>query len=214
MTPPTPTPTPTPTTGADADAPAPTKHTVVALVEDHPGVLNRIASLFRRRGYNIDSLAVGTTAEPGISRMTIVVEGGAGVVDQVEKQLYKLIDVVHVSDFTHEDAVVRELALIKVACPPERRREVLDLVEIYRAEAVDVSPGTITVQLVAGADRLDSLLENLAPYGVMEMMRTGRIAMLRGERTTAVGDREGPALQRFHAESGRRPLGELPYVSD
>lgn len=202
------------TTATPPREPEISKHTVVALVEDHPGVLNRIASLFRRRGFNIESLAVGTTAEPGISRMTIVVDGDNGVVDQVEKQLYKLIDVVHVSDFTHEDAVVRELALIKVTAGPKHRREILDLVEVFRAEAVDISPTTITIQLVAGGDRLDSLLQNLEPYGVAEMMRTGRIAMLRGERTTAVGAAEAPALQRFHAESGRRPEGPLAHDSN
>ena len=193
------------------------KHTVVTLVEDRPGVLNRVASLFRRRGFNIDSLAVGSTAEPGISRMTIVVDGDARVVDQVEKQLRKLIDVVQVEDLTGQDVVVRELALVKVHCGAAARREVLDVVEVFRAEAVDVTPTTLTVQLVAGPDRLDALLENLEPYGIMEMMRSGRIAMWRGERTTATTaatERESEELRRFHTASGRRPEGELPYVSD
>ena len=192
----------------------PAKHTVVALVEDRPGVLNRVASLFRRRGFNIDSLAVGTTEEAGISRMTIVVESDNGIVDQVEKQLRKLIDVIEVSDLTHEDAIIRELALIKVSCTTEQRREVLDVVDIFRARAVDVSPTSLIIQAVADERQLDSLLENLAPYGVTEMTRTGRIAMLRGERTTAVHEPERVELQRFHHESGRRPEGELPYVSD
>lgn len=191
------------------------KHTVVALVEDRPGVLNRVASLFRRRGFNIDSLAVGTTEEAGISRMTIVLDGDQGIADQVEKQLNKLIDVVRVENLTNADAVVRELALIKVTCSPERRREVLDLTEVFRAQAVDVSPTTLTLQLVADAERLDAFIENLQPYGVLEMMRTGRIAMWRGERTTATHEPvESIELQRFHHESGRRPKGELPYVSD
>ena len=192
----------------------PAKHTVVALVEDRPGVLNRVASLFRRRGFNIESLAVGTTEEAGISRMTIVVESENGLVDQVEKQLRKLIDVIEVSDLTDEDAIIRELALIKVSCTTEQRREVLDLVDIFRARAVDVSPTSLIIQAVADERQLDSLLENLAPYGVAEMTRTGRIAMLRGERTTAVHEPEPVELQRFHRESGRRPEGELPYVSD
>ena len=190
------------------------KHTVVALVEDRPGVLNRVASLFRRRGFNIDSLAVGTTEETGVSRMTIVVESENGIVDQVQKQLGKLIDVISVSDLTHEDAVSRELALIKVACTTEQRREVLDLVDIFRARAVDVSPESLIIQMVADERQLDSLIENLEPYGVLEMTRTGRIAMLRGESTTAMHDSEPEDAKRFHRQLGRRVEGELPYVSD
>ena len=190
------------------------KHTVVALVEDRPGVLNRVASLFRRRGYNIDSLAVGTTEEQGISRMTIVVDGDAGIVEQVEKQLYKLIDVVKVSDLTAEEAVVRELVLIKVRCTKEQRRDVLDLVEIFRAQAVDVSPSSMIIQSVADEDRNNALIENLQPFGIRELTRTGRIAMVRGSKTTAVHEQEPAELQRFHRDSGRRPEGELPFVSD
>ena len=190
------------------------KHTVVALVEDRPGVLNRVASLFRRRGFNIDSLAVGTTEEPGISRMTIVVASENGIVDQVEKQLAKLIDVIEVADLTGEDSVIRELALVKVACTTEQRREILDLVDIFRARAVDVAPGSLIIQIVAEERQLNSLIENLEPYGIMELTRTGRIAMLRGERTTAMHDPESEELQRFRHSSGRRPEGELPYVSD
>ena len=190
------------------------KHTVVALVEDRPGVLNRVASLFRRRGFNIDSLAVGTTEETGISRMTIVVDGADGVVEQVEKQLWRLIDVVQVSDLTSAEAVLRELALIKVACPTEKRREVLDLVEIFRAHAVDVSPESMILEIVAAEDRLSAFIENLRPYGILELVRTGRIAMVRGAQTTAVHEAETDAAQRFHSESGRLPEAELPYVSD
>ena len=146
--------------------------------------------------------------------MTIVVESENGIVDQVEKQLSKLIDVISVSDLTHEDAISRELALVKVACTTEQRREVLDLVDIFRARAVDVSPESIIIQIVADERQFESLLENLAPYGVMEMTRTGRIAMLRGEETTALHEPEPADVQRFHQESGRRPEGALPYVSD
>ena len=190
------------------------KHTVVALVEDRPGVLNRVASLFRRRGFNIDSLAVGTTEEAGISRMTIVVASENGIVDQVEKQLAKLIDVIEVADLTSEDSVIRELALVKVACTTEQRREILDLVDIFRARAVDVAPGSLIIQIVAEERQFTSLIENLEPYGILELTRTGRIAMLRGERTTAMHDPESEELQRFRHSSGRRPEGELPYVSD
>ena len=190
------------------------KHTVAALVEDRPGVLNRVASLFRRRGFNIDSLAVGATEEPGISRMTIVVEGAEGISEQVERQLDKLIDVVTVEDLTHQEAVFRELALIKVAARPDQRREILDLVEVFRAQVVDVSPTTLIVQLTAAEDTLDALLENLRPYGVREMVRTGRIALARGPRTTAVHDHESAEAKRFHSESGRRPEGDLPFVTE
>ncbi len=190
------------------------KHTVVALVEDRPGVLNRVASLFRRRGFNIDSLAVGTTEEQGISRMTIVVDGGDGIVEQVEKQLYKLIDVVKVSDLTKEEAVIRELVLVKVRCNRDQRRDVLDLVDIFRAQAVDVSPNAMIIQSVADEDRNDALIENLRPFGIRELTRTGRVAMVRGAKTTAVHETESGELQRFHAESGRLPEGELPFVSD
>ena len=190
------------------------KHTVAALVEDRPGVLNRVASLFRRRGFNIDSLSVGTTEERGISRMTIVVDGDAGVVEQVEKQLYKLIDVVKVSNLTNEDTVMRELALIKVSATPQQRREVLDLVEVFRAQTVDVTPTSMMIQIVAAAETLDAFVDNLRPYGVKEMVRTGRVAMVRGAKSSAVHEREPARAQRFRSESGRRPdEEELPFVS-
>ena len=135
------------------------KHTVVAMVEDRPGVLTRVASLFRRRGFNIDSLAVGSTEQPGISRMTIVVDGDDSILRQVEHQLYKLIDVVQVTNLASEDSVARELALIKVRCGTINRREVLDIVEIFRAQVIDVSPATLIIQVVAEEDRLNALLK-------------------------------------------------------
>lgn len=192
------------------------KHTMIALVENRPGVLNRCASLFRRRGFNIDSLAVGTTEEPGISRMTIVVEdeGAQGIVRQVEQQLYKLIDVIDVKDLTSAEAVMRELALIKVRCSTEQRREVLDLIDIFRAHVVDVSPAHLTAEIVAAEDRMSAFIENLRPYGILELVRTGRIAMMRGPQTNVVDEPESEAVLRFHTESGRRPEGDLPYVSD
>ena len=193
--------------------PTDTKHTVAALVENRPGVLNRVASMFRRRGFNIDSLAVGTTEEEGISRMTIVVEGPPEIGDQVQKQLDKLIDVVTVETIHEDDAVTRELALIKVSARPDQRREIIDLIDIFRASVVDVSPTSLIVQLTAAGDTLDALIENLRPYGIREMVRTGRIALARRARTTATHQHEPEALRRFHQESGRRPEGELPYVS-
>jgi len=189
------------------------KHTIAALVENRPGVLNRVASMFRRRGFNIDSLAVGTTEEEGISRMTIVVEGPPEISDQVRKQLDKLIDVVTVETLTEDDSVTRELALIKVGARPDQRREIIDLIEIFRGSVVDVSPTSLIIQLTAAGDTLNALVENLRPYGIREMVRTGRIALARGPRTTGVHQHEPEASRRFHQESGRIPEGELPYAS-
>jgi acetolactate synthase-1/3 small subunit len=190
------------------------KHTLAALVENHPGVLNRVASLFRRRGFNIESLAVGTTEQEGISRMTFVVEGDDNVGEQVEKQLYKLIDIIQVSDLSREESIVREIALIKVRSEKNNRRDILDLVEIFRAQAVDITEYSVVIQLVAHPETVDSLLENLAAYPIIEMVRTGRIAMLRGPQAISVPTTEPVEVARFHQASGRRPEGELPYVSE
>ena len=190
------------------------KHTLAALVENHPGVLNRVASLFRRRGFNIESLAVGTTEQEGISRMTFVVEGDDNVGEQVEKQIYKLIDIIKVSDLSREESIVREIALIKVRSEKNNRRDILDLVEIFRAQAVDITEYSVVIQLVAHPETVDSLLENLAAYPIIEMVRTGRIAMLRGPQAISVPTTEPVEVARFHQASGRRPEGELPYVSE
>ncbi len=206
--------TATPSSASHPASDGSTKHTVAALVENRPGVLNRVASMFRRRGFNIDSLAVGTTEEEGISRMTIVVEGPPEISDQVRKQLDKLIDVVTVETIQEDEAVTRELALIKVSARPDQRREIIDLIDIFRASVVDVSPTSLIVQLTAAGDTLDALVENLRPYGIREMVRTGRIALARGPRTTGVHQHEPEALRRFHQESGRFPGGDLPYASN
>ena len=157
-----------------------TKHTLIALVEDKPGVLNRIASLFRRRAFNIKSLAVGGSEHPGLSRMTIVVVGDSAQVEQVRKQLDKLINVVKVSDITEEEMVARELALIKVKATASTRSEIMQIVDIFRANIVDVAPGSLTVEVTGDADKLDSLLGLLRDFGVKEVSRTGRIALTRG----------------------------------
>ncbi|MCK9486176.1 MAG: acetolactate synthase small subunit [Dehalococcoidia bacterium] len=202
------------TPGAPDGQPATTTHTVAALVEDRPGVLNRVASMFRRRGFNIASLAVGVTEEEGVSRMTIVVEGPPEIGDQVQKQLDKMIDVITVETIQEDQAVTRELALIKVSARPDQRREIIDLIDIFRASVVDVSATSLIIQLTAAADTLDALVENLRPYGIREMVRTGRIALARGPRTTAVHQHEPEALRRFHQEAGRFPGGDLPYASN
>ena len=157
-----------------------TKHTLVALVEDKPGVLNRIASLFRRRAFNIKSLAVGSSEHPGLSRMTAVVIGDSAQLEQVRKQLEKLINVVKVSDITEEDMVTRELALIKVKASASTRSEIMQIVDIFRANIVDVAPGSLTVEVTGDEDKVNSLLGLLRDFGIKEVSRTGRIALTRG----------------------------------
>ncbi|MFB0901211.1 MAG: acetolactate synthase small subunit [Dehalococcoidia bacterium] len=191
------------------------KHTVVALVEDKPGVLNRVASLFRRRGYNIDSLAVGTTHEIGVSRMTIVIEGNDNMVDQLEKQLYKLIEVIKVENFTSKNSIMRELALIKVKASSQNRREILEILEVFRAQAIDLSTASLVIQIVAHRDTIDALIENLDRFGILEMVRTGRIAMRRGYTTTTDDeDFNDEDTLRFNSQIGRLTNGNFPFVSD
>lgn len=157
-----------------------TKHTLVALVEDKPGVLNRVASLFRRRSFNIQSLAVGASEQPGLSRMTIVAIGDSAQIEQVRKQLEKLINVVKVSDITEENMVTRELALIKVKTTASTRSEIMQIVGVFRANIVDVAPGSVTVEVTGDEDKVDSLLGLLRDFGINELSRTGRIALTRG----------------------------------
>ena len=158
----------------------PAPHTIVALVQDRPGVLNRVASMFRRRGYNITSLSVGHSEQPGFSRMTFVVDGDDYTIEQVRKQLDRLIDVVKVSDLSDESVVARELAIIKVQATPYSRSEIIQLVDIFRANIVDVSPDSLIIEVTGDEDKVDSLLQLLKSFGVRELMRTGRVAMLRG----------------------------------
>ena len=157
-----------------------TKHTLVALVEDKPGVLNRVASLFRRRAFNIQSLAVGHSEQPGLSRMTVVVSGDSAVVEQVRKQLDKLINVIRVSDITEEDIVARELALIKVNATASTRSEIMQIVDIFRANIVDVAADSLTVEVTGDEDKVESLLELLRSFGIKEVTKTGRVALTRG----------------------------------
>lgn len=157
-----------------------TKHTLVALVEDRPGVLNRMASLFRRRGFNIESIAVGHSELPHLSRVTIVVDGTTTSVEQVRKQLDKVIDVVKVSDITGDDIVIRELALIKVKASGATRSEIMQIVDIFRANIVDVASDSVTIEVTGDEDKVDSLYNLLRGFGIKEIARTGRIAMTRG----------------------------------
>ena len=158
--------------------------TLIALVEDKPGVLNRVASLFRRRAFNIESLAVGHTEEPGVSRMTIVVDSDRTDVQQVVQNLYKLVNVIKVEDVTEQAIVTRDLALIKVkANGGGTRSEVMQLVDTFRARAVDVGLDTVMIEVTGTDDKIDSLVEVLRPFGIVEMVRTGRVAMVRGSST-------------------------------
>ena len=158
-----------------------TKHTLVALVEDKPGVLNRMVSLFRRRGFNIASIVVGSSETKGFSKVTFVVDGSLNMVEQVRKQLLaKVVEIVKVSDITEEPIVVRELALIKVSAPPGSRSEIIQMVDIFHAEIVDVSPDSLTIEITGTEHKIDSLLDLVRPFGIKEVTRTGRIAMVRG----------------------------------
>ena len=159
---------------------ATTKHALVALVEDKPGVLNRMASLFRRRGFNIESIAVGHSELPHISRMTIIVDGTTAMVEQVRKQLDKVIDVIKVSDVTGEGTIARELALIKVKATSANRSEIMQIVDIFRANIVDVASNSVTVEVTGDEQKVNSLYNLLRGFGIKEIARTGSIAMTRG----------------------------------
>ena len=161
---------------------ATTKHTLVALVEDKPGVLNRMASLFRRRSFNIESIAVGHSELPHLSRMTIVVNGSTATVEQVRKQLDKVIDVVKMSDITEGDMIARELALIKVKATSATRSEIMQIVDIFRANIVDVASDSVTIEVTGDEEKINSLFNLLRNFGIREIARTGRIAMTRGSR--------------------------------
>ena len=159
------------------------KHTLVALMQDHPGVLNRVASLFRRRNFNIESLTVGRTETPGISRMTIVADGDNTSIEQIIKQLYRLIEVLKVSDVTEDPTVARELVLVKVHAPPSRRSEINSLANVFDAKITDVAHDSLMLELSASPEKVDNFIELVRPFGIREMVRTGRVAMVRGSAT-------------------------------
>ncbi|TXK85249.1 acetolactate synthase small subunit [Paenibacillus sp. N3.4] len=157
-----------------------TKHTVSVLVNNQPGVLQRVSGLFGRRGFNIESITVGESEEIGLSRMVIVTTGDDNTLEQISKQLYKLIDVIKVIDLSSNPMVARELALIKVNAEPTMRPEILGIVETFRAAVVDIGPTSIIVQVVGDSDKIDAMVELLRPYGIRELSRTGVTAMIRG----------------------------------
>ena len=163
-------------------------HTIISLVQDKPGVLARVASLFRRRGFNIASLAVGHSEEPGLSRMTFVVDGDQYTVDQATKQLDKLVDIVKVSDISEADLVARELALIKVSITDQTRSQIIEIVQLFRAKIVDVGTMSLVVETTGEEAKIDALIELLQPFNITELMRTGRVAMVRGKSTGEISD--------------------------
>lgn len=159
-----------------------TKHTISILVDNQPGVLQRVAGLFSRRGYNIDSITVGESEEPGLSRMVIVTTGDERTVEQISKQLYKLINVIKVVDLSTHPMVDRELALIKIVADPASRSEVLSVVETFRAAVVDIGSTTMMIQVVGDPSKVDAMIDLLKPYQIREISRTGITAMTRGQR--------------------------------
>jgi len=156
-------------------------HTIMALVQDKPGVLNRIASMFRRRGFNISSLSVGHSEVPGISRMTIVVAGDDATLEQATKQLRKLIEVQKVFSPPEESLVARELVLIKVTATPSNRIEIIPIVDIFRGNVIDVGDNSLIIEVTGDEDKITSMIEILDKFGVEEIMRSGRLAMSRGD---------------------------------
>lgn len=169
-------------------------HTFIVYVDNKPGVLSRVVSLFRRRAFNIDSLTVGRTEKPDVSRMTIVVDTDADQAKRIVANVYKLVNVLLVDDITAQAAIIRDLALIKVAATPDARSQVLELANVFRARVVDVAPDSITIEITGTEDKIDRLLDVLHPLGLLEVVRTGQVAMRRGARSGAVAAKEDAAL--------------------
>lgn len=164
------------------------RHILAVLVENNPGVLTRVAGLFSRRGYNIDSLSVGKTENSKVSRMTIVVEGDDLVLEQVTKQLHKLIDVIKINDITSEQYVDRELVLVKVGADPSVRGEIIQIVDIFRARIVDIGHRSLVIECTGDEGKINAVIESLRPFGIKELVRTGKIAMLRGQKFTSINE--------------------------
>ncbi|MEK7679331.1 MAG: acetolactate synthase small subunit [Deltaproteobacteria bacterium] len=158
------------------------RHTISVLVANEFGVLSRIAGLFSGRGFNIESLSVAETLDSKVSRMTIVTSGDDNVLEQVTKQLNKLVNVIKVHDFTGEERIERELALVKVTSTAENRAEILSIVDIFRAKVVDVSPRTYTIEITGDEEKISAITELVRPFGIKEIVRTGRIAMARSPK--------------------------------
>jgi len=168
----------------------PRRHTIAVLVENKFGVLSRVAGLFSARGYNIESLSVGETLDPTVSRMTLVVRGDDFIIEQVIKQLHKLIDVIKVTDLSEEVHVERELVLMKVNAEPVNREEILRTADIFRARVVDVTPVAFTLEATGDESKIEALIELLRPFGIQELVRTGKVAIARGSKTRVRKEKE------------------------
>ena len=190
-----------------ADAPEHAKHTIAVLVENKFGVLSRVAGLFSARGYNIESLSVGETLDPSVSRMTLVVNGDAFVIEQVMKQLHKLIDVIKVIDLSVETHVEREMLLIRVNAEPAARAEILRVADIFRAKVVDVTAASYTLEVTGEESKIEAMLELLRPFGIQEVVRTGKVAIARSPKMR---------LRRVEEKLGKgaraRPANQDPRV--
>lgn len=176
--------------------------TFVVHVEDQPGVLTRVSALIRRRGYNIESLTVGHTDRDGVSRMTIVMDVDERAVSRIEANLYKLVNVIRVDNITPHPSVFRDLALIKVAATEASRGAIMQLVDVFRARVIDVSPDSLIIEITGTEDKIDGLVEMLRPYGVLEMARTGRVAMSRGAGAPAAAAAPRPIDVEAAFDSG------------
>ncbi len=181
------------------------RHTLSVLVENHPGVLNRVVSLLRRRSFNIESITVGHSEQPGVSRMTIVVNGRQDEVEQASKQLYKLMEVLKVTDVTSLNCVAHELALIKVAAKAQTRSEILQIAQIYDARVVDASPSTLLLEATGPEIQIDALLNMLKSFGIRELVRTGPVAMMRGSATVSVKESVRAERELVVAGNGSSP---------
>jgi len=190
-------------------------HTFVVYVENKPGVLNRIASLFRRRGYNIESLTVGHTERPNISRMTIVASIGEGAAHRVEANIYKLVNVLSVEDVTHATTISRSLALIKVVASEESRHRLMEIVRVFRARVVDLAPRSLIIEITGAEDKIHALVDVLRPFGILEMVRTGQVVMRRGVQERAESSSPKPAqddIGRREQKPGPGPSGANALV--
>ena len=185
-------------------------HTIVALVQDRPGVLNKIANKWRQRAFNIESLTVGHSEIPGLSRMTFTVDGAAHDIEQVTKQLYKVIEVVKITDVTAEEVVARELALIKVSATDKNRSAIIEIVHLFRANVVDVGTDALVIEATGTEDKIDAVVQMLRPYGLKELVRTGRVAMTRGSGSTVSAPADdGTHKHHRSAGEGKPRVGTL-----
>jgi acetolactate synthase I/III small subunit len=181
------------------------KHTIAVLVENKFGVLSRVAGLFSARGYNIESLSVGETLDPSVSRMTLVVRGDVFVIEQVIKQLHKLVDVIKVTDLSEENHVEREMMLIRVNAEPGARAEILRIGDIFRAKVVDVTATSYTLEATGEESKIEAIIELLRPFGVQELVRTGKVAIARGPKTRLRKVEERLGKPRAVAPSSQDP---------